>query len=95
MLGLAFWAIQGCLIAVMVAMTVRGEWKHQERQRTDHAPEPRALELRPAPPAPPPALGWELVGFTPGQRARLLELRASVRAAQHGRGALQDDLRAL
>jgi hypothetical protein len=93
-LGLAFWAIQGCLLAVMVGMTVRGEWKHQEQQRALHAPrplEPRPPELR----LPEPALSWELVGFTPGQRARLLELRASVRAAQLGRGALQDDLRAL
>ncbi len=85
MLGLAFWAIQGGLIAIMVVMTVRGEQKHQaERQRDQlHVERPAAL----------PSLGIDLVGFTPHQRARLFALRDSVRAAQNGIGALKDDIR--
>ena len=87
MLGLAFWAIQGGLIAIMIVMTVRGEQKHQERQR-----DRLRVDRHVAPPA--STLGLELVGFTPPQRARLVALRDSVRAAQRGSGALQDDLRA-
>jgi hypothetical protein len=91
MLGLAFWAIQGGLIVIMVVMTVRGEQKHQARQRD------RLHVERPAPrraATPVPGLALELVGFTPRQQARLVALRDSVRAAQNGNGAFTDDVRA-
>ncbi|MBV9356347.1 MAG: hypothetical protein JO023_12565 [Chloroflexi bacterium] len=87
MLGLAFWAIQGGLLAIMVVMTVRGEQKHQAERQRDRLHVER--------PAPLPSLGIDLVGFTPRQRARLFALRDSVRAAQNGIGALKDDIRAV
>jgi hypothetical protein len=87
MLGLAFWAIQGGLIVMMVVMTVRGEQKYQQRQRDRlHVERPGATPVV-------PGLALELVGFTPRQRARLVALRDSVRAAQNGNGALTDDVR--
>jgi hypothetical protein len=87
MLDLAFWAIQCGLVVIMVVMTVRGEQKHQERQRERlHVERPAA--------SPMPGLALELVSFTPRQRARLVALRDSVRAAQNGNGALTDDVRA-
>ncbi len=88
MLGLAFWAIQGGLIVMMVLMTVRGEQKHQQRER-DRLDVERLAAAQVV-----PGLALQLVGFTPRQRARLVALRDSVRAAQNGSGALTDDVRA-
>jgi hypothetical protein len=88
MLGLGFWVIQICLIVIMVVMTIRGECRQQARaQKAAHV-------VRPALPAA-PAVDWDLISFTPTQRARLEQLRETVRAAQRGVGALQDDIRAL
>ena len=87
MLGLDFWAIQVCLIVIMIVMTVLGECRHQDREQKSVR-----VEVLGSPPV--PALDWELIGFTPRQRARLEQLRESVRAARRGTGALQDDIRA-
>jgi hypothetical protein len=92
MLSPAFWVVQGVLIAVMIAMTARGEWNHQARQRQRLAAGGPVETTDEADLV--PLLDGRLAGFTPSEQARLWRLRASVRAARLGPGARWDDVRA-